>query len=501
MARASGTDRYVVLPPEGLRVKGRTATAGAKAFLQELGAPVATSRQVTLTQGHRVPLRVVDSLGDDGAKLVEATPESALAIRAMQPGLQVVPLAYYSYAMVRHEIREPMTPRRASGTAATVTLTLVSKKDKTVVDGAIVVAFTDFAAGVGAQGVSDAKGEVSLALGRASVTLDRLYVYPTNAFWTLRKLKAPVKTGTTIELQPIDLAYTDALRHYYGHPADDAGAGVTVAVIDSGVADHPDLAVSGGANTVAGEDPEDYGDNGKHHGTHVAGIVAARGTPPTGIRGVAPGVTLRSYRVFAKGSNSADSFAIAKAIDLAVADRCDLINMSLGALSGMPDPTLRAAVQDARKKGSLCIIAAGNGDRGLVGFPASEPTAVAVSALGRKGTFPKGTAEAEDVAPPFATDKAEFIGAFSNIGPQIDLTGPGVAIISTVPGSYTEISGTSMACPAVTGAAADVLASSEILKTPRDAARSEALLKALYASAKLRGLGAGFEGHGLPQPA
>ena len=93
------------------------------------------------------------------------------------------------------------------------------------------------------------------------------------------------------------------------------------------------------------------------------------------------------------------------------------------------------------------IVAAGNQDRGPVSFPAADERSVAVSALGRKGTFPTGTSESGDVAGPFGKDKKNFIAAFSNIGRAIDLTGPGVGIISTVPGGYGVESGTSMAAP------------------------------------------------------
>jgi subtilisin len=74
--------------------------------------------------------------------------------------------------------------------------------------------------------------------------------------------------------------------------------------------------VAGGLNCVTGEkDPNDFGDNGEGHGTHVGGIIAAKGTPPRGFRGLAPGVALRSYRVFGKGTEGASNYDIAKAID------------------------------------------------------------------------------------------------------------------------------------------------------------------------------------------
>lgn len=500
MAKATGkraaVERYVLLPPQGLRASGPGTTPAVQAFLRAAAKKSSKGGSLALGGRQSLSVRVLDSISDDGAKLIEATPEAAMAIRSGQPGLQVVPLAYYDCAVApRPEIRE--APKTAKA-AADITLQVVSKADKKPVAGAFVLAFTDYAAGTGVQDVTDAEGRVSLGLGAGSVTLDRLYVYPVDAYWTLRKKGAAIKSGGTVAVEPIDLGYVDGVRHYYPDSADDAGKGVTVAVIDTGIADHPDLVVAGGANTVAGEDPKDYGDNGQNHGTHVAGILAARGRPPTGIRGVAPGVTLRSYRVFAEGSRQADSFAIAKAVDLAVADKCDLINMSLG--GGMYDPVLEASISDARARGSLCIIAAGNGSRKPVSFPAKHHMAIAVSALGRKGTFPSNTAETDEVVAPFGTDKAEFIGAFSNFGAELDLAGPGVGIISTVPGTYAEISGTSMACPAVTGAAARLLASGDLLKKKRNAVRSEEMVKALLASAKARGLGEILEGHGLPLP-
>ncbi len=498
MAKPGDTEQYVLLPPQGLRA-GRGTSPEAVSFLRDAGEATTDSRSLTVDD-RQIPLRVIDSLGPDGAKLLELSPPSALAIRALRPDLRLVPVVYYTPAVVApEEVLEPAgSGRRGAAAASDVTIHVVSKNGGAPVANAFVVAFVDFKAKSGAQGVTGSDGSVTLTLGAASVKLDRLYVYPLDANWSLIKKAVTVTTGTKITVTPLDLAYTDGLRHFYGNADESVGAGVTVGVIDTGVADHPDLVIAGGANTVPGEDPKDFGDNGKSHGTHVAGIIAARGTPPTGLRGVAPGVTLRAYRVFGKGQGSASSFAIAKAIDQAVTDKCDLLNMSLG--GGQADPVLKAAVDDARAAGSLCIIAAGNDDRSPISFPAFEDTALAVSATGRKGTFPTSATEADDVAAPYGADKKDFIASFSNVGAQMDLTGPGVGIMSTVPGSYAEISGTSMACPAATGAAARAIAGGSALKMKRNAKRSDAIVKAVLASAKPLGFGPTFEGHGLPQP-
>jgi subtilisin len=228
----------------------------------------------------------------------------------------------------------------------------------------------------------------------------------------------------------------------------------------------------------------------------VAGIIAGRGAGE-GVRGVAPGASLRSYRVFAAGELGASNYAIIKAIDRAVGDGCDLINLSLS--GSQPDAATRSAIEDARAQGALCVVAAGNDRRGPVGFPASHPQAVGVSAMGRLGLFPSGAVEAGDVAAPYGRDPLNFVADFSNVGPEIDLIGPGVGIVSTVPGGYAPMSGTSMACPAVTGAAAVLLSSRrELLSQARDQARADALAQALFESASPLGFDLDFEGHGLP---
>ncbi|MDQ3928099.1 MAG: S8 family serine peptidase, partial [Chloroflexota bacterium] len=131
-------------------------------------------------------------------------------------------------------------------------------------------------------------------------------------------------------------------------------------------------------------------------------------------------------------------------------------------------------------------------------FPASDSLAIAVSAIGRKGTFPRGTKEAGDVAAPYGTDKKNFVASFSNVGVEIDVTGPGVGVISTVPGGYAVMDGTSMACPAVTGVAARMLSPrQDILATTRDQTRSDAIVRLILERARGLGFGSTFEGQGM----
>jgi subtilisin len=495
---ANQPQQFVILPTRGLQATPTTSAAGLGNFLMKLNDVTSFSAAKSFVAKTGVKMKadfkVLDSIHENGAKLVEMTADTAKDMQASEPGLRIVPVVYYRTAVARHEIAGKL--KAAAGLAAVVTVT--SAADGKPIQGATVVAFTDFENRSGAKGVSNAKGVVRLALGKAA-KVERLYVYPKKNFWGALQKNVSTKGGIAVALTPVALDYTDELRHYYGNGSDSAGSGVTVAVVDTGVGPHTDVHVAGGLNCVTGENPTDFADNGDGHGTHVGGIIAAHGTPPRGIRGLAPGVTLRSYRVFGKGAEGASNFAIAKAIDQAVQDQCDIINLSLG--GGPSDPATQSAVHDARQQGCLVVAAAGNDDRSPVSFPAADPLCIAVSAMGRKGTFPKGSVDEGDITGPYGTDPNEFIAAFSNIGPEIDVTGTGVGIISTVPGGYVPLSGTSMASPAVVALACRLLAQlPAVLAMSRDQARSDAIARAVLQSAKDCGFPAELQGNGLPLP-
>jgi subtilisin len=511
---AGKLSRYVLLPARGVRARAANASPAAAKFLSALHPHVGRAAPKAAAGGAPA-IKVIDSVREDGAKLVALRPAEVTKLHAAQPGLRIVPEVFYrpAIALPPRPARAPPRAKKparkfakgakglkapkAAKAPAVIVLKVVSKAGAAPIADCTVVAFTDFANRVGAQGKTDAAGSVSLNLGAASARLERLYVYSPKGFWNALKRNFTLKTGVTLKLVPIDLAHKDALRHFYGNAPLTAGNGITVGVIDTGISPEPDLDVQGGFNAVAGEDPNDFGDNGEGHGTHVAGIIAARGTPPTGIRGLAPAVTLRSYRVFGKNAPEASNFDILKALDRAVSDGCDLVNMSLGS-QGAVDAATHDAISNARANGTLVFAASGNDDRSPVGAPAKDPMALAVSALGRKGTYPSGSVEAGDVMGPFGSDMKNYVTSFSNVGPELDLTAPGDGIISTFPQGYAVLDGTSMACPAAVGAAARMLAGqAAILAMPRDQARSDAMAHFVLQKAKGLGFPATLQGQGM----
>lgn len=202
------------------------------------------------------------------------------------------------------------------------------------------------------------------------------------------------------------------------------GEGALVAVIDTGVAPHPDLPAGAACDfTGCGSTVDAVG-----HGTHVAGIVGARGGPG-GVAGIAPACEM----LYAKAIPG-EGAQCAQAIRWAVAQGADVINMSWGQI-GEDDPALRAACVDAAAAGALLVAAAGNGyvaGQDTVAFPARYPEVIAVAAL----------------------DPGLHHAYFSSAGAPLEngCSFPGVNILSTWKGgTYARLTGTSMAAPMLAG--------------------------------------------------
>jgi subtilisin family serine protease len=228
-----------------------------------------------------------------------------------------------------------------------------------------------------------------------------------------------------------------------------AGEGIVVAVIDSGIDyNHAALGAGFGPNhkVISGwdfwnNDADPMDDNG--HGTHVAGIIAAQSAEVTG---VAPGVKLIAFKVANSAGNSTQSHIIS-AVERTLdpngdgnpSDRPHVVNISMGGPAGDDDPVVKA-IEQAVAAGIVFTVSNGNaGTYGEGQSPAIAPSVISV-----------GAADAKDV-----------IANFSSRGPSYDysikpeVVAHGVDVLSTVPqNGFAPSSGTSMSAPYVAGVAA-----------------------------------------------
>lgn len=210
------------------------------------------------------------------------------------------------------------------------------------------------------------------------------------------------------------------------------GRGVTIAVIDSTVAsDHPEL------NGAIAEtfDAAGYGVPGADkHGTSIAGIIGARAA----LVGMAPGARLLAIRAFwkdsEKGPVTSSSEVIARAIDWAVAQGAQVLNLSF---AGPDDGLIAETLLAARAHGVIAVAAAGNnGPDAPPCYPGALDGVIAVT----------------------ATDARNALFAGANRGSYIDVAAPGVDILAPAPeGRYQTITGTSMSTAYISGLMALVI--------------------------------------------
>jgi len=231
---------------------------------------------------------------------------------------------------------------------------------------------------------------------------------------------------------------------------------VDIAVIDTGIDPrHRDLNVVGGVNCVPGD--SSFKDlNG--HGTHVAGIAAAKDNR-TGVVGVAPRARLWAVRVLnSQGSGLFSSVICGVDWVSAHADVIEVANMSLGGSApegSCTDGGLHEAICASVDAGVTYVVAAGNAAADARFFaPASYDEVITVSAMTDFDGQPGGLG-----APTCGYGTDDTFAGFSNFGDDVDLIAPGVCVLSTWrSGGYATISGTSMASPHVAGGAALYLA-------------------------------------------
>jgi hypothetical protein len=283
--------------------------------------------------------------------------------------------------------------------------------------------------------------------------------------------------------------FVDSPTHTWGLIATRAslsrftGQGINVAVLDTGLfLAHPDFV---GRSIVSRSFISGVGsaNDGHGHGTHCTGTACGAFKPAVGPRyGIAHKANIYIGKVLSDQGSGSDGGILA-GIDWAIANRCQVISMSLGADVPTTTTFYETAGQRALNAGSLIVAAAGNnanrsaGNFGFVGRPANSRSFMAVGAL--DGNLRMGNFSARDTA--------------RAAGTAVDIAAPGVSVYSSwpMPTRYRTINGTSMATPHVAGIAA--------LWAQASGSRGAALWQRVITSARALSLPIVDVGRGLVQ--
>jgi subtilisin family serine protease len=262
------------------------------------------------------------------------------------------------------------------------------------------------------------KGKAGLRAAGARIELD-LSQHEAAAVHIPSRALAGLRRNPNIEyIEPDALRYPMAQTTPWGIPAvqadlvsDADAANRTVCIIDSGYANgHEDLRVLSAADTSPDSDTGNPLVDECHHGSHVAGTISAL-TNGVGVLGVLPAgnIDLHIVKVFGDDCVWAYSSSLIAALDACQTDgNANIVSMSLG--GGVKSRTEERAFNEANNAGVLSIAAAGNDGNRTKSYPASYSSVVSVAAV----------------------DSALVVADFSQQNDQVELSGPGVAVRSTV---------------------------------------------------------------------
>ncbi|MET0492985.1 MAG: S8 family peptidase [Actinoplanes sp.] len=320
-----------------------------------------------------------------------------------------------------------------------------------------------------------------------------------DAAWSV----APQREITVAEAAtPAGAGGATTVRQMVGLPVNGTeGRGVTVAVVDTGIADVPDLAgqVSGRVNLTGTAAGDGYG-----HGTFMAGLIAATGKGSAGAyRGVAPGAKLVDVKV-ADADGRTDLTTVLRGLQWVSdhRDRVQVVNLSLSSNSSLPyqiDP-LTQALESLWYQGVTVVVPSGNDgpDTGSVTSPGNDPLLITAGGLDTAGTADRGDDEVgiwsgrgptwQGDAKPDLVAAGGHVVSLSSPGSVVDLGNP-QARVGT---GYIRGSGTSMAAAVTSGVIAGALAVQPKL---RPAAVKNLVTSTAYPSAGLgRASGGGAGG-------
>ncbi|MEK7325542.1 MAG: S8 family serine peptidase [Chloroflexota bacterium] len=333
-----------------------------------------------------------------------------------------------------------------------------------------------------------------------------------------------IRFATSASLGSSDILYVDNVQIEYASAskftaavrADQLwstvkGQNVTVAVVDSGIVSHDDLKHDGNSRIIAETNQTNMAsaNDGYGHGTHVAGIIGGNGSLSDGVySGVAPRVNLINVKVsndlgLATASDLIDG--LQWILDNKAAYNIKVVNISLNSTVAEPYHTsaLDAAVEILWFNGIVVVVAAGNNGTGTGPVtlypPANDPFVITVGAAEDKGT----PALSDDTMAAFSA-----YGTTENSFAKPDLVAPGRHIVSTlastsvyafvnhllhrVDSNYFRMSGTSMAAPVVSGAAALLLQDEPNLTPDQVKYRLKATANTAWAGYDAAKAGAGY---------